>query len=88
MIANSDKLNTKKLPSAPNRIDMPVIEAGLTVDGKPTSDVRQSQLYDVCKRIENGSLDLNAPYGKEVSDILGESRIIKTYEGFISRYKK
>ena len=88
MIANSDKLNTKKLSSAPNRIDMPVIEAGLTVDGKPTSDVRQSQLYDVCKRIENGSLDLNAPYGKEVSDILGESRIIKTYEGFISRYKK
>ena len=115
MLANSAKLKTTKLPTAPERIDMPVIDASKTVTGQDTSDVRQSQLYDVCKRIENGTLDLKEPYGKEVSAKLGgkpaqaqkpaqapaqgqkpvqgaqiqkESRVIKTYEKFIQKYKK
>ena len=103
MLANSEKLKTTRLASAPERIDMPVIDAAKTVTGQDTSDVRQSQLYDVCKRIENGSLDLKEPYGEEVSIELGkpvqvpqgqlqgqiqkESRIIKTYEGFMNRNK-
>ena len=58
--------------------------------------IKQSQLYDVCKRIENGTLDLKPPYNAEVSSALGdkspevttESRVIKTYEKFIQNYKK
>ena len=115
MIANSEKLNTVKLPTAPERIDMPVIDAAITPGGEKTDDITKSQLFDVCKRIENGTLDLKEPYGKEVSANLGgkpaqaqkpaqapaqgqkpaqgaqiqkESRVIKTYEKFIQKYKK
>ena len=114
MIANSEKLNTVKLPTAPERIDMPVIDAAITPGGEKTDDITKSQLFDVCKRIENGTLDLKEPYGKEVSTNLGgkpaqaqkpaqapaqgqkpaqaqiqkESRVIKTYEKFIQKYKK
>ena len=114
MLANSAKLKTTKLPTAPERIDMPVIDAGLTPAGIKTKDVKQSQLYNVCTRIANGTLDLKEPYGKEVSAKLGgkpaqaqkpaqapaqgqkpvqgaqiqkESRVIKTYEGFMNRKK-
>jgi hypothetical protein len=96
MLANSEQLKTTKLPTAPERIDMPVIDAGKTPTGEKTNDVKQSQLYDVCKRIENGTLDLKPPYNAEVSSALGdkspevttESRVIKTYEKFIQNYKK
>lgn len=108
MLANSEKLKTTKLPTAPERIDMPVIDAGKTPSGEKTGDVKQSQLYDVCTRIANGTLDLKEPYGKEVSAKIGgekpaqekpaqapaqgqiqkESRVIKTYEGFMNRYRK
>lgn len=99
MIVNSDKLKTTRLLQAPERIDMPVIDAGKTPTGEKTTDVKQSQLYDVCDKIATGKLDLKVPYTKEVSDKLGgektttdlptkESRIIKTYEKFIQKYKK
>lgn len=96
MLANSEQLKTTKLPTAPERIDMPVIDAGKTITGEKTKDVKQSQLYDVCKRIESGTLDLKPPYNPEVTAALGdkapepttESRVIKTYEKFIQQYKK
>jgi hypothetical protein len=93
LIANSQLLKTTKLPQAPERIDMPVIDAGKTPTGEKTNDVKQSQLYDVCKRIANGTMDLNDPYSKEVSAKIGgkkttESRVIKTYEKFIQNYNK
>lgn len=104
MLANSEKLKTTKLPTAPERIDMPVIDAGLTPQGEKTKDVTKSQLYDVCRRIQNGTLDLKEPYSKEVSAAIGgkpeaqaapaqaeaktESRYIKTFERFVSNRKK
>lgn len=87
MIENSKKLITQRLPDAPERIDMPVIDAGLTPNGEETDDVKKSQLYDVCKRIANGTLDISKPYTKEVSSKLKESRIIKTFEKFKLRRK-
>jgi len=95
MIQNSAQLKTTKLPTAPERIDMPVIDAGKTPAGEKTKDVKQSQLYDVCNKIASGQLDIKEPYTKEVSAKLGtgaeaakESRIIKTYEKFVQKYKK
>lgn len=98
MIANSEQLKTTKLPTAPERIDMPVIDAGKTPEGEKTKDVKASQLYDVCTRIANGTLDIKQPYNTEVTSTLGEkapkeeakteSRVIKTYEKFIQQYKK
>jgi hypothetical protein len=70
MIANSEKLKTTRLATAPERIDMPVIDAGLTPTGEKTNDVTKSQLYDVCNRIANGDMDLKEPYSKEVSTLL------------------
>lgn len=107
MLANSQKLKTTKLPTAPERIDMPVIDAGKTPTGEKTKDVKQSQLYDVCNRIANGTLDLKEPYNKDVKSALSgkgqaqeqkkaqgqaqaqnESKVIKTYEKFIFKWKK
>lgn len=103
MIKNSDQLKTTKLPQAPERIDMPVIDAGKTPSGEKTKDVKKSQLYDVCTRIANGTLDIKPPYSPEVAakvkgeekeqpaqqaQVTAESRIIKTYEKFIQQYKK
>ena len=99
MIANSALLKTTKLPTAPLRIDMPVIDAGLTPTGEKTKDVKMSQLYDVCLKIQKGQLDFKEPYTKEVSALISgekaqvsgekaqESRIIKTYEKFINLHK-
>jgi hypothetical protein len=72
MITNSQKLKTTKLPTAPERIDMPVIDAGKTPTGEKTNDVKKSQLYDICLRIQNGTLDLKPPYSSEVSSTLGD----------------
>jgi hypothetical protein len=103
MISNSLRLKTTKLPQAPERIDMPVIEAGEDPQKVKTNDIEKSQLYDVCTRIANGTLDLKEPYTKGVSSKLGgnkaesapketekaqESRTIKTYEKFIQNWKK
>jgi hypothetical protein len=94
MIKNSAQLKITKLPTAPERIDMPVIDAGKTPTGEKTTDVKKSQLYDVCQKIANGKIDLKEPYTKEVSAKLGggeptaESRVIKTYEKFIQQFKK
>jgi hypothetical protein len=88
MISNSIELKITKLPEAPERIDMPVIDAGKDNKGNPTSDVKKSQLYDVCKRIESGTLDLKEPYTKGVSSALDESHIIKTYEKFIQKFNE
>lgn len=101
MLANAEQLKTTKLPTAPERIDMPVIDAGKTPTGEKTSDVKKSQLYDVCTRIANGTLDLKEPYNKDVQAALGgkkeeapkeeaktESRVIKTFEKFMSKWKK
>ncbi len=94
MIKNSAQLKITKLPTAPERIDMPVIDAGKTPTGDKTTDVKKSQLYDVCQKIANGIIDFKEPYTKEVSAKLGvgeptaESRVIKTYEKFIQQFKK
>ena len=92
MIANSLELKTTRLPQAPQRIDMPVIDAGKDPQKVETNDIKKSQLYDVCTRIADGTLDLKEPYTKGVSSALGkktqESRIIKTYEKFIQNFKK
>lgn len=92
MISNSALLKTTKLTTAPLRIDMPVIDAGLTPAGEKTKDVKMSQLYDVCLKIQKGQLDFKEPYTKEVSALISgekaqESRIIKTYEKFVNLHK-
>jgi hypothetical protein len=101
MLANAEQLKTTKLPTAPERIDMPVIDAGRTPTGEKTSDVKKSQLYDVCTRISNGTLDIKEPYNKDVQAALAskkeeapkeeaktESKVIKTFEKFYNKWKK
>jgi len=58
MIQNSKKLNLQKMPGAPSRVDMPVIDA-------PKVDMIQ-------KYLQKGTADVNEPFGSKLSAKMGD----------------
>jgi hypothetical protein len=57
MIANAQKLNTEKHPQAPDRVDMPVIDAA------------KGDLTKVIKMIGKGVMDIKPPYSKSTKSV-------------------
>lgn len=61
MIANAKKLPTAKHPAAPERVDMPIIDAG------------KGDLTKVLKMIKSGLMDLKPPFSKTTKTALAKA---------------